>query len=180
MPKLQNDRISLATAKAKAERFMKLIMPFCERAEIAGSIRRQKADIGDIEIVAIPCEVQDSLFFDPLRNRHLILGTLINNLLPIIKAGDRYIQTEYEGTQIDLFLASPDTWGCVFTIRTGSAEFSHKLVTKKAYGGYCPDNLYFHEARIFGRDGEAYETPEEEDVFELLGLEFIEPSARSI
>lgn len=28
--------------------------PYCERVEIAGSIRRGKAEVGDIEIVAVP------------------------------------------------------------------------------------------------------------------------------
>ena len=175
------ERIPLVIAKAKAESFMKLIMPFCERVEIAGSIRRQKADIGDIEIVAIPRQVQDSLFLEPTRTSKEIREMLTDDQFPIFKAGDRYIQTEFDGTQIDLFLATPDTWGCVFTIRTGSAEFSHILVTKKSYGGYCPDNLYFREARIWNsRNDVAYSTPEEEDVFQVLRLEYIEPSERYV
>ena len=177
----EHDRIPLAVAKLYADSFIGYISPLCDRIEVAGSIRRQRVDIGDIEIVAIPRSVQGALFLEPERTSTEIKEALTKNYFPILKAGDRYIQTVFDGFQVDLFLATPETWGCVFTIRTGSAEFTHKLVTKKSFGGYCPNNLYFKEARIWdSRSGEAYATPEEADVFELLGLEFIEPRERNL
>lgn len=41
-------------AKAIADRLLAQIGPYCERIEIAGSVRRGKPDVHDIEIVAVP------------------------------------------------------------------------------------------------------------------------------
>ena len=48
------DRLPLAIAQAAASRLVSTLAPACERIEVAGSIRRKKAEVGDIEIVAIP------------------------------------------------------------------------------------------------------------------------------
>ncbi len=37
-----------------AEKTKELLAPYCERIEIAGSIRRKKPEVKDIELVAIP------------------------------------------------------------------------------------------------------------------------------
>jgi len=46
--------MELEKAKAIAEELKELLAPACERIRIAGSIRRRKPDVGDIEILAIP------------------------------------------------------------------------------------------------------------------------------
>jgi DNA polymerase/3'-5' exonuclease PolX len=58
-------------AKRLADCLVKAIAPYCERIEIAGSVRRKKADVKDIEIVAIPRWEErpdmSSLFAEPQR-----------------------------------------------------------------------------------------------------------------
>ncbi len=44
----------LEEAKAIALRVCERIAPACERVEVAGSIRRGKPQVGDIELVVIP------------------------------------------------------------------------------------------------------------------------------
>lgn len=46
--------IPLAAARAIAEQVRKALAPACERIEIAGSVRRERPEVHDIEIVAIP------------------------------------------------------------------------------------------------------------------------------
>ncbi|MBU2597552.1 MAG: hypothetical protein KJ757_08345 [Planctomycetes bacterium] len=46
--------MELQKAKAIAEELKSLLEPACERITIAGSIRRQKPDVGDIELLCIP------------------------------------------------------------------------------------------------------------------------------
>ena len=41
--------MKLAKAKAIADKYVALLAPFCDRIEIAGSIRREKEEVGDIE-----------------------------------------------------------------------------------------------------------------------------------
>jgi len=62
-------------------------------------------------------------------------------------------------------------------IRTGPANFSRKMVTPKRLGGWMPDAYTVRDARIW-LPYERMETPEEEDVFRLYGLEYIEPEYR--
>jgi len=47
-------RVSLAEAAADAEAFVAAVSPWCERIEVAGSVRRGKRDVGDVEYVVIP------------------------------------------------------------------------------------------------------------------------------
>ena len=46
--------MELQKAKAIAEELKALLEPVCQRVEIAGSIRRQKPEVGDIELLVIP------------------------------------------------------------------------------------------------------------------------------
>lgn len=47
--------MDLTTAQGHAGRILEQMKPFCERCEIAGSIRRGKADgIKDVEVCVIP------------------------------------------------------------------------------------------------------------------------------
>ena len=47
-------RIPLNEAHAIAAEIITVLAPHCRRIEIAGSIRRQRPEVGDIEIVGIP------------------------------------------------------------------------------------------------------------------------------
>jgi len=51
-------------AHSIAVRVLELLQPHCIRCEIAGSIRREKSEVKDIEIVAIPKPYQAGLFQD--------------------------------------------------------------------------------------------------------------------
>jgi len=57
-------RVPLADARVIAESLMAALGPGCERIEIAGSIRRGRPDVGDIELVAIPRieQIRDGFF----------------------------------------------------------------------------------------------------------------------
>ena len=47
-------RWPLADARAVAERWLAMLAPVCERVQIAGSARREKPEVGDIELVYVP------------------------------------------------------------------------------------------------------------------------------
>ena len=54
---MEYSKAILIAEKVKAE-----LAPHCERIEIAGSLRRKKEFVGDIEIVAIPKDYEIGLF----------------------------------------------------------------------------------------------------------------------
>lgn len=177
--------MKLEQAQKIAQSLIADLKPFCHRVEIGGSVRREKAEVKDIEIVCIP------KFADVGTGQATLFGgetTITENLLfsylagkseyPIVKMGDKYCQFEYVGDwrkddiKVDVFTATPETWGYIFMIRTGPAEFSKWVVTELKKRGYTPkDGAVRHgDLRI--------NTLDEEMVFRLLGIDWIEPEHR--
>lgn len=172
-----------AQVKHIADQLQAALAPACLRIEQAGSLRRMKSVIGDIELVAVPI-LERNLLGEPTGvsavDRQLATWpiTLTKNgnkwkqFLFVTKGGDAY--------QVDLFLQpAPKTWGVNFMIRTGPFGFSKKMVTQKYKGGYVPDDLYVLDGRVWRRGvSEPLDTPEEEDVFKLWGMGFVPPEER--
>ena len=152
-----------------AEKTKTLLAPFCERIEIAGSIRRKKPEVKDIEIVAIPKPYEIGLFESGI-------ATIVNQW-PKVR-GElpcKYTQRILpEGIKLDLFFAEPDNWGNIFAMRTGSKDYSHlELASRWSSMGYKSEGGYLF------RDGERIAVREEEDLFKLLGMPFVEPEQRN-
>ncbi|MGE0636015.1 MAG: hypothetical protein AB7G44_03500 [Bacteroidia bacterium] len=109
------------------------LLPHCERIEIAGSIRRRKDEVGDIEIVCLPKkEILKNLFgWDEGIITNLLFSKEVNSLGKVIK-GDtdgRMMQIELpEGIMLDLFMPEQHDYFRQFAIRTGSAEYAHKVI----------------------------------------------------
>ncbi|GAP11791.1 hypothetical protein BECAL_02985 [Bellilinea caldifistulae] len=168
-------RMPLEEAERIALKYAEMLAPKCERIEIAGSIRRRKPMVGDIEIVAKPLMSTD-LFGFSTGHQDLTLP------LPTSKNGQRYKQYLLpEGVMLDLFIVLPPAqWGVIFAIRTGGAEFSRKLVTAKRYGGYLPSAYVVRDGAVHRVDtGEMILTPEEIDFFNLCELDWIKPEERN-
>jgi len=170
-------KIPLQKARAMAEKLLLRLSPYCQRIEIAGSIRRQRPEIGDIELVAIPHFTRD--LFDELTGDHQLNMVEWHEFGTVVKNGPKYKQIALrEGVNIDLFIVTtPAQWGLIFLIRTGSAEFSRKLVTPRMHGGMMLNHLRVQDGAIWSSN-HVIPTPEEQDVFDLLGMSYIEPKDR--
>lgn len=151
----------------------------CRRIEIAGSLRRKKTEIGDIELVAIPLLKPVHDMFGELAGTYSELDQVVYANYPVIKGGPKYKQLDLgRGIACDLFIQpDPETWGTNFMIRTGCAEFSQWMVTERHKGGALPGYLTVADARLWC-GGELVPTPEEEDFFHAIGLRWILPEER--
>lgn len=161
-------RHPLALMQAAAGRLQELLKAHAERLQIGGSIRRQKADCGDIELVAIA-------------NDGALAQALCAHAICILKTGSKYTQVivvdqDVGPVVVDLFVtADPAQWGMLYFIRTGSADFVARALghwRKISDLGYC------HDLRLCTATGKKLDTPEEEDVFALLKCRFVEPRER--
>jgi DNA polymerase/3'-5' exonuclease PolX len=192
------ETMKLEEAKGIAEGLVEGMRSYCARVEIAGSIRRRKAEVKDIEIVAIPKwelapveEQARDLFGSPPRapQNFNLLHFWATKLSGVrwIKPGTSEVvdwQPKPEGKywrgivggriKLDLFLARPDNFGLIFLIRTGSADFSQAVVT------YAKHRTSFRvgEGSLRDRDGHVLETFEERDVFDALRIDWVEPEQR--
>jgi len=157
------------------------LRPVCQRIEIAGSLRREKDEVGDIEIVAIP-QYSTDLFANQFYSAGVIGEVLHNRGFKMDKDGENYkkFYFEFYNIWVDLFLTTPEQWGLIFMIRTGSADFSRLMVTPRNKYGHMPSNLHVAGGRVHDAIGNVLDTPEEVDIFRLWGMEFIEPKNRKI
>lgn len=166
--------MELMAARAIAERCRRELAPYCERCEIAGSIRRCVREVKDIELVAIPARVRMDLFRDETRV-HPGFAREVEKWERVKGYADgKYTQRILpEGIKLDLFMADRANWGWILAIRTGSANFSHKHLAGRLEG----KGLKSIEGKLW-RGMEELTVPEEADVFELLGLDYIDPVER--
>lgn len=177
------NRIPLSEATEQANAVVKALEPYCTTIQIAGSIRRKKPDVGDIEIVCLP-ERQGLVINQQIQ----LFETIEKQMQPLpefIRAVDQWKRVKGQasgkytqrilqsGMKLDLFIATPENYGFLLAMRTGSSEFSKKqLGYRWALKGY--------ESRdgILRRNGKIYPCPTEEELFKLVGIEWIEPHLR--
>lgn len=170
---MTDSRWPLGRARRLAETISAELHPFCERIEIAGSIRRGRPDCGDIDLVCQPRPGR----FEALLERCDRAGQLV-------KRGEQYVEFALSsGIQLDLWLAHdggddlfdppPPNFGVLLLARTGSAMHNVWIAqTAKAQG------LHFNPHRGLLRGAQVIASAEEADIFRALGLDFIPPERR--
>lgn len=179
-------------ARNIAQAVKAMIRPVCDEVTIAGSVRRAEAVCNDIELVCVPrmtprngkplfddCDPELVSALDRFTNALGTTGDLI--LDPTTKRnGPRYKRFLAFGTvPVDLFIVRPPAeWGALLAIRTGPAEFSRLLVTKRRAGGAMPDDLDQRDGALW-RGFHRLETPTEEAYFEAIGVPYLHPAQRS-
>jgi DNA polymerase/3'-5' exonuclease PolX len=186
-------RVPLADATAIADELVAQLRPGTERIEVGGSIRRKRQDIGDIELVAVPridLVRVPGLFEDKVLEQdalELLIDTLLiqGTLEPHPtdpKRGDRYAKLIHAKSrlQVDLFKARRYTFGLIWLIRTGPAEYSRHLVTVARERGHHVAGGELHEGHLgcSATPCTVVPTPEEADVYQALGAHYIEPEDR--
>jgi len=177
----------MSLAAVLARELLDQLRPVCEQAEIAGSVRRQKPDPKDIELVCIPITVPVmNLFADGEVGRYDLnrwvrdlVGWELDRVQP--RNGPRWkrLRNLKGALCCDLFITRPEAWGVMFTLRTGPADFSKELMIRcQARGLKVTDGLLYRTHRDGKTDLLA--TPTELSFFEALGLPWLEPAQRSL
>ncbi len=180
-------RWPLKEAVIIAETLREVLALSCERIIIAGSIRRQKADVGYIELLYIPR-------FEPRKIDLLneakvnVTDECINKLIACGQLAKRKNKNGSEmwgeknklavhiptGIPVDLFATDADSWWNNLVCRTGPAESNMRIAQAAQKRGW-QWNPY--------QDG--FTTPNgfihcgtERYVFEAVGLPYYEPRER--
>jgi DNA polymerase/3'-5' exonuclease PolX len=126
------------------------LLPFCTRLNIAGSIRRQKPDVKDIEIVCLPRYIDStqSSMFETVAVEQVISTNFIVAVKALGKAlkgkpEGRYMQIELpQRINLDLFMPQPEDYIRQFVIRTGSAEYvKHNISSAWKKIGWCGSDV---------------------------------------
>lgn len=179
-----------AQALVVATQLMANLRPFCERIEIAGSLRRSKAEVGDIELLFIPkmLKAKEGLFDTALVDQaaaaidRMVAERIISprkNVAGHISAWGPLNKLALHlpsGIPVDFFSTTADNWWVSLVIRTGSKEMNLLLTTGSnrlnrtlhAYGAGITDR----------RTGELMPAKNEREVFWLCGVPYREPKDR--
>ncbi|MFA5156076.1 MAG: DNA polymerase/3'-5' exonuclease PolX [Candidatus Omnitrophota bacterium] len=158
-------RMSLAVAKQVSDEFIRPLekLPETENISAAGSLRRRKETVRDIDILVTS------------RKPEKIMGVFIK--LPPVKdvlahgLTKSAVRTK-DGVQVDCRVVEARSFGAALVYFTGSKNFNiklRKLAIKKG--------LKVNEYGVFKKDKFICGGSEEE-VFKALGMKFIEPELR--
>ncbi len=136
-----------------------------KRIDLAGSIRRKKETIGDVDILIIspnPNKVMD--FFTELEEAKRVVS----------KGHTRSTIITVENLQVDLRVVEKESYGSALQYFTGSKEHNIKLrsiALKK--------NWKLSEYGLIDKDlTETIASENEADIYKALGLDYIEPELR--
>ncbi len=174
----QPRKLLLADARQFAERVVSWLGEACEKIEVAGSIRRERSQVGDIDLVAIPrMERLTDMFGEPAGLQNKARGVLGERAATqgwsVLRDGSDIFSAIHKGVQLDVFWAEPENWGTRLLCRTGSAE--HNIwIAQWAQARSCKWNpsagLYELNHRV---------SESEEEIYAYLGLPWIPPTHRN-
>ncbi len=163
-------RFPATTARAVAEKLISELRGATERIEIAGSLRRNRPFVHDIDVVAFPSGGGKQI--------DVVLRGLVErgSLTPVRDGGKlkNFIATK-TGIPIDIYFAGLDTFYTLLLIRTGSKDHNIKLAMRAKDLGL---KLQASGDGIEQADGTRISVQCEEDVFRILGLPYLPPEER--
>ncbi|MFI7642868.1 DNA polymerase/3'-5' exonuclease PolX [Nonomuraea sp. NPDC049400] len=161
------ERVQLGVAMPLAEDIVAALRAVggCHRCGYAGSLRRMKDTIGDIDILATS-------------NRPKVLMSAFVDLPQVIEVilhGDTKTSVRTsQGLQVDLRVVPPDAWGAAMQYFTGAK--AHNIRTREIA---VHRKLKLSEYGLFdARTDELIVSKTEEEVYERLGLPWIPPTLR--
>ena len=163
--------MKLLEATQIATELVDKLRPLCDRVEVAGSIRRGRANVKDIDIVAIPNE--EKIMAAGYFGRQHLVGALSQP--GNIKNGQAIASFVYNDINVDIYWASHSTWGTLLLIRTGSKEHNIKLCTLAKSRGW---QLKASGEGLFDAYQRRISCNDEEGFFKALGLPFLPPGER--
>lgn len=141
-----------------------IVGPYCEKIAVAGSVRRQRRFVNDIDIVAIPK-------MGTLRGTLPMLFDMVSSALN----GPKMARLRYKGAQIDIYYATEETWATMLLIRTGSKESNIRLCSIAQGRSW---KLHANGDGLFDSGGQRIAGDTEESIFRALGVAYLEPWER--
>jgi DNA polymerase (family 10) len=155
--------VAMDAARTAIERLRDL--PGVQKVAYAGSLRRMSETIGDVDLLVASTEaspIMDAFVSDPAVARVLAHGDAKSSVLL------------ERGLQVDLRVVPPDVWGAAMIYFTGSKPHNVRIREMAVRAG-----LKLNEYGLFdAKTGELLAAKTEADVYEQLGLPFIEPTLR--
>lgn len=171
------------------------LTPLCDRVVIAGSLRRKKNEVGDVEIVYVPRFIEwpnpEDIFRQPVATncvdhilRLLIDAGIIAQRLNSAGftawgASNKLAVHRASGIPVDFFATSLPCWWNYLVCRTGGARTNTAIASSARERGWKWNPTSEGFTRCSGPDsGRVRPMRSEREVFEFAGINYLEPEAR--
>jgi DNA polymerase (family 10) len=187
----EKPRFPFAAAMLVAEELCTALKPHCERMAIAGSLRRQKPTVGDIELLFVAkmgvrkadlLSIEEYSVADFHIGEWLRVGILAKrpNKVGVFTWGplNKLAVHVSSGIPVDLFAEpKPEEWFRSLVIRTGPKELNKRLI-ESAHRNGVQVHAYGNPALVRLSTGKPLECHSERDFFALCGVPYAEPWER--
>ncbi len=158
-----SDRMLLGEALELAEYIIESLKNVCDKISYAGSLRRMKETVGDIDVLAVG-------------DRRKVIDKFVSltRVTEVLAKGDTKASILIGDRQIDLRVVDLEEWGSALQYFTGSKEHNvHLRELAKEKG------LKINEYGVFRvSDNVRIAGDTEESVYSVLGLSYIPPELR--
>jgi len=165
------DRLPLAVVKPIIDEIVADLnaQDYVVNACAAGSVRRKKETVKDCDVIVAVHEGDEERIVTRFLNR--VKDTIVVN--SGTKKARILIPLQGKPFQVDLLVVHPEEWGSALNYFTGSKEHNVRLRSiAKARGMKVSEHGIFRgDVRIGGE--------EEEDLYEILGIPYVEPEQRN-
>ncbi|MCX7977247.1 MAG: helix-hairpin-helix domain-containing protein, partial [Bellilinea sp.] len=162
----RSKRMLLGTVRPIGLRWLNWLrgLPGIQQVELAGSLRRWKPTIGDLDLVAAaedPAAIMDAFVRHP-------------DVVRVLAHGENKSSIELSnGLNVQLWIQPPEKFGSLLQFVTGSKEHNVRLRELAQRKG-----LSLSEHGITSADGKEQFFEDENDLYRALGLDWIPPELR--
>ena len=147
-------------------------VPGVRRLEVAGSYRRRKETVGDVDVVAVaddPAALADAL-------------ATYDEVAAVLGKGETKTSVELKsGLQVDLRVVDEDKFGGALLYFTGSKEHNVELRQRALERGWHLNDYGLFEGGEPGKErkgGKLLASRTEEEIYERLGMAWVPPELR--
>ncbi len=169
----RSQRYPLAEIQADVGTLLKALkrVKGVKRCDAAGSYRRRKETVGDIDILVAFQDASD----DAARSERIAKAVQSMPIVSAIvaKGPTRLAFNLKTGLRVDIRLVKPEEWGSAFLYFTGSKEHNISLRRLAIVQG-----MKLSEYGLFTGE-KVVASKEEQDIYKALGLPLIEPAHRT-
>lgn len=191
---MTEERFPIRIAERIAHDVYERLKATCKRIEIAGSIRRQSADVKDAEIVAIPSPATYRVLEEGVQRGQWQQALYGAARTPRWGYKYRGIDVRHDGRElrVEVFFTTVDSWGFMFWLRTGPSDGNKRLMQiMQRTPIRCQDGAVWYaedwqaKPRADGTSEWLSDTkrrvivPDELTWFRLWGMEYVPPEKRT-
>lgn len=135
-----------------------------ERAMIAGSTRRMRETVGDLDVLALSNKSKEVMDF----------FSGISEVADVVVKGPTKTTVRLKiGINCDLRVIAPESFGAALQYFTGSRDHNVQVRTISVNKGYK-----LNEYGLFDRKEKLIPTKNEEEIYERLGMQYMPPEMR--